>query len=66
MHQKWFFLPRRASWERYDGEVDAFKGTNHLIMADEDFKEFDVVRIGTFAHPTHGFSSFQFLPGERI
>ncbi|EPB79586.1 Apyrase [Ancylostoma ceylanicum] len=62
IHRKWFFLPRRASHEIYDPVKDERKGTNLLIIADETFSSFEVVKIGQLVHPTRGFSAFQFIP----
>ncbi|XP_046574048.1 soluble calcium-activated nucleotidase 1-like [Haliotis rubra] len=62
MHNRWFFLPRRASKEKYDEVSDERRATNMLISADESFQEIKVTRIGQES-PTHGFSSFKFVPG---
>ncbi|KAK7113600.1 hypothetical protein V1264_012859 [Littorina saxatilis] len=62
IHRKWFFLPRRASKERYEEKADESRGTNLLFVADEHFQDVKVKAIGTVS-PTHGFSSFKFVPG---
>ena len=62
VHEKWFFLPRRASTETYDETSDERRATNLLFTTDEDFKHIDMRRFGPF-NPTHGFSSFKFIPG---
>ncbi|XP_034646171.1 soluble calcium-activated nucleotidase 1 [Trachemys scripta elegans] len=59
--QRWFFLPRRASQERYDEKADEHRGTNLLLRATQDFGDIAVSHVGT-AVPTHGFSSFKFIP----
>lgn len=59
--QRWFFLPRRASHERYSERDDERKGTNLLLSAGPDFRHIAVRRVGE-AVPTHGFSSFKFVP----
>lgn len=59
--QRWFFLPRRASHERYSEKADERKGSNLLLSAAQDFKDISVSRVGTLV-PTHGFSSFKFIP----
>ncbi|XP_014288701.1 apyrase [Halyomorpha halys] len=64
IHKKWFFLPRRMSHERYNEEKDEEMGTNVLLSCDEDFKHFEVVYIGEVL-PTHGYSSFKFIPGTK-
>ena len=62
VHEKWFFLPRRASTDTYDENTDEQRATNLLFTTDEHFKHIDMQRFGPF-HPTHGFSSFKFMPG---
>ena len=64
IHQKWFFLPRRASVLKYDEVSDERRGTNLLITADKHFKDIHVTHVG-IATPTRGFSSFKFVPGTR-
>lgn len=59
--QRWFFLPRRASQERYDEKADEHRGTNLLLRATQDFSDIAVSHVGA-AVPTHGFSSFKFIP----
>lgn len=63
-HKKWYFLPRRASTETYDEEADERRATNLMFAANSDFTEIEMSRIGPF-HPTHGFSSFKFIPGTN-
>ncbi|XP_073350358.1 soluble calcium-activated nucleotidase 1 isoform X1 [Pagrus major] len=59
--QRWFFLPRRASKERYDETSDERRGTNLALSCSPDFKDIIVSRVGPL-NPTHGFSSFKFVP----
>jgi len=59
--QRWFFLPRRASHERYSEKADERRGTNLLLSSTQDFGDVTVGRVGE-AVPTHGFSSFKFIP----
>ncbi|XP_077022255.1 soluble calcium-activated nucleotidase 1 [Tamandua tetradactyla] len=59
--QRWFFLPRRASHERYSEKEDERKGTNLLLSAAPDFGDIAVRHVGELV-PTHGFSSFKFIP----
>nr|XP_045015156.1 soluble calcium-activated nucleotidase 1 isoform X1 [Jaculus jaculus]XP_045015157.1 soluble calcium-activated nucleotidase 1 isoform X1 [Jaculus jaculus] len=59
--QRWFFLPRRASAERYSEKADERRGTNLLLSAAQDFRDISVSRVGELV-PTHGFSSFKFIP----
>ncbi|XP_022207722.2 soluble calcium-activated nucleotidase 1 [Nilaparvata lugens] len=64
IHKKWFFLPRRMSKEKYDENIDERMATNIMIIADENFTNFEVKHIGHVI-PTHGFSSFKFIPGSN-
>ncbi|XP_062387523.1 soluble calcium-activated nucleotidase 1 isoform X1 [Sardina pilchardus] len=59
--QRWFFLPRRASSERYEETADERRGTNLLLNCSPDFQNILVSRVGPL-EPTHGFSSFKFVP----
>ncbi|KJH42118.1 Apyrase [Dictyocaulus viviparus] len=61
-HQKWFFLPRRMSDEKYSEAKDETRGTNLLIICDEQFSNCKVVHVGKLDHPARGFSAFQFIP----
>lgn len=59
--QRWFFLPRRASKDRYEETADERRGTNLALSSSADFKDVIVSRVGPL-NPTHGFSSFKFVP----
>lgn len=59
--QHWFFLPRRASHERYEETADERRGTNLVLACSPDFQDIQVSRVGEL-NPTHGFSSFKFVP----
>ncbi|XP_034568127.1 soluble calcium-activated nucleotidase 1 [Notolabrus celidotus] len=59
--QRWFFLPRRASKERYEETADERRGTNLVLSCAQDFIDIIVSRVGEL-NPTHGFSSFKFVP----
>lgn len=59
--QRWFFLPRRASKERYEETADERRGTNLVLSCSPDFRDIIVSRVGAL-NPTHGFSSFKFVP----
>ncbi|RXN02191.1 Soluble calcium-activated nucleotidase 1 [Acipenser ruthenus] len=59
--QRWFFLPRRASSERYEEKADERRATNLVLRCSQDFQDIAVSRVGEL-HPTHGFSSFKFIP----
>jgi len=64
IHDKWFFLPRRVSKERYDDNEDESRGSNIMITADHSFTQLDHITVGDVV-PTHGFSSFKFIPGTQ-
>ncbi|XP_077426993.1 soluble calcium-activated nucleotidase 1b [Vanacampus margaritifer] len=59
--QRWFFLPRRASHERYEESADERRATNLLLSCRADFSDVTMRRVGPL-NPTHGFSSFKFVP----
>ena len=61
MDRKWYFMPRRESREVYDDEKDEERGSNLVIVMDEDMKKISSMRIGDL-NPQHGFSSCKFLP----
>lgn len=54
-------MPRRASNERYEETADESRGTNLLLNCSPDFQNILVSRVGPL-EPTHGFSSFKFVP----
>lgn len=60
--QRWFFLPRRASHERYEETADERRATNLLLSCPADFSYIKLRQVGPL-NPTHGFSSFKFVPG---
>ncbi|KAG9412116.1 Soluble calcium-activated nucleotidase 1 [Aphanomyces cochlioides] len=64
VHRKWFILPRRVSREPYDDMKDEKRGSNTMILANEDFTDFEVRTVGTIT-PERGFSSFKFVPGTQ-
>ncbi|KAM3865051.1 soluble calcium-activated nucleotidase 1b [Diretmus argenteus] len=59
--QRWLFLPRRASHERYEETADEQRATNLLLSCTADFSHVTVGHVGPL-NPTHGFSSFKFVP----
>ncbi|MGH0119437.1 UNVERIFIED_CONTAM: hypothetical protein FKN15_024180 [Acipenser sinensis] len=59
--QRWFFLPRRASSERYEEKADERRATNLVLRCSQDFQDIALSHVGEL-HPTHGFSSFKFIP----
>ena len=65
LNQQWTFLPRRAHPEKYNDVDDEKHGTNMMFTTDFDFKTIDLKTIGNLDQPTHGFSSFKFMPGTN-
>jgi soluble calcium-activated nucleotidase 1 len=65
VHQKWFFLPRRASKETYSETDDEFRGTNLLLITDESFRSVEVRYIGNKGNGARGYAAFQFVPGTN-
>lgn len=64
--KKWAFLPRRVSADMYDENLDERKGTNKLLLVNEDFTDSELVEIQMKeVDPLHGFSSFAFVPGTK-
>ncbi|XP_055375316.1 soluble calcium-activated nucleotidase 1 [Condylostylus longicornis] len=61
-NRKWYFLPRRCSREKYNETRDEHMGCNVLICADEHFTDIKITKIDKIK-PTHGYSSFKFIPG---
>ena len=64
IHNRFTFLPRRVSTERYDETADERRASNTRIMADEYFSHIEVDKVGPMSN-TRGFSSFKFVPGTN-
>lgn len=64
IHKSWFFLPRRCSQEQFNETKDEMMGCNVMLIADENFLDIKVTRVGNLV-PVRGFSSFKFLPGSK-
>lgn len=64
IHKRWFFLPRRASTEKYEEKPDERRATNLLLSCSEDFGDIRVSKIGVL-NPVRGYSSFKFIPGTK-
>ncbi|KAI6173293.1 Soluble calcium-activated nucleotidase 1 [Aphelenchoides besseyi] len=62
VQQKWYVMPRRASKEIYDEAADEHRGTNLLLIADENFDHIEVHHVGEKGDGARGFSAFQFVP----
>lgn len=64
VQRKWYFLPRRVSAEAYDVVKDEKRGSNKILIADENFDKIVVKEVKyPVSHPDRGFSSFKFMPG---
>lgn len=61
VRHEWMFLPRRASPDSYDEKTDEHLGTNLMLTATSDFSKVTPAHVGELL-PTHGFSSFKFVP----
>jgi len=59
--RRWYFFPRRASTESYNDALDEKRGSNLVISANEKFEDIKISHLGPLI-PTHGFSSFAFVP----
>lgn len=64
VHQRWFFLPRRASRDIYTEVDDEYRGTNVLFSVNDNFSDISLQLVGPL-QPTRGFSSFKFVPNSQ-
>ena len=64
VRREWTFLPRRMSKHKYDDVTDERRGSNTIIIADENFANVRTLTVGEKL-PTHGFSSCKFVPGTE-
>lgn len=62
IHRKWVVLPRRVSSEKYDEKLDERRGSNLVMVLDEDFTRVERKFPVGPAIPLRGWSSFAFLP----
>lgn len=53
VHKKWYFLPRRASQERYNDVDDEQRATNLMITADADLSNIATSHIGVSVISSH-------------
>lgn len=64
--RKWVFMPRRISKDVYDDVVDEKRGSNKVVIVDEQFRNAEVVEVKMADKDgLHGFSSFAFVPGTN-
>jgi len=59
--RRWYFFPRRVSKDAYNDALDETRGSNHVISTNENFGDIKVTKLGPYI-PSHGFSSFAFVP----
>jgi len=63
-HQRWYFFPRKVSFEPFDEAIDEReRGGNTLIIADETFQDVQLQAIGERVSE-RGVSSIKFIPGH--
>ena len=60
VHQKWYFLPRRASQERYNDVDDEHRATNLMITADAELNNIETKRIGVSLVTRFNFSQHMY------
>lgn len=61
--RKWVFAPRRISKEKYDDVLDEKRGSNKVVLVNEDFSDYDIVEVKMASKDgLHGFSSLAFIP----
>jgi len=63
--KKWIFIPRRVSADKYNDVVDEKKGTNKIVLVDENFTKGQVIDIKMDVDPLHGFSTAAFVPNSN-
>jgi Apyrase. len=64
LYRQWYFFPRKLSYEPFDEPKDEReKGTNVMIITDENFENIRYMTIGE-RKPERGVSSFKFIPGR--
>lgn len=63
-HKRWFFLPRRASTEKYDETADEHRATNLILKCDASFQKIEITKVGE-VNPIRGFSSLKFIPDTK-
>jgi soluble calcium-activated nucleotidase 1 len=65
IHRKWIVLPRRISSEMYDEKIDEIRGTNVVLILNDDFTVVErKFTVGPHI-PLRGWSTFKFIPGTK-
>ncbi|CAG7721507.1 unnamed protein product, partial [Allacma fusca] len=60
--KKWIFIPRKISFEGFVYEKDFYKASNKIILANENFSDIQLHGLAGEVMPSHGVSSFKWLP----
>jgi soluble calcium-activated nucleotidase 1 len=64
--KKWIFAPRRVSSVAYQDVLDEKRGSNKVVLVNEDFTQAQVVEVKMASKDgLHGFSSFAFIPNSN-
>lgn len=61
---RWLVLPRKESREPYSPTADETRGTNLLLLANDDFSVIETLRIGPL-EPEWGFAAIRKVPGTN-
>jgi len=61
VNRRWYFLPRRASFDAYNDALDEKRGSDLVITTDEYHQDIKDFHIGNLIQ-SHGFSAFAFVP----
>ena len=62
--QRWIVLPRKVSQEPYSPTADETRGSNLLLLANEDVSVVETVRVGPL-EPEWGFAAVRKVPGTN-
>jgi len=64
LQQKWLFIPRRLSKEKFDKETIDKTGNNLAFWVDDQFEDIETKKLGELIE-TEGFTSVKFIPGSQ-
>jgi len=66
--RRWFFVPRRASTQKYNAEADELMGANLIISTDDKFADTKIVKIDVDmdakGNNPKGYAEIRFVPGQ--
>jgi soluble calcium-activated nucleotidase 1 len=65
INRKWVVLPRRVSTDPYDEKLDERRGSNLVMILDEDFTRVEKKFAVGPAIPLRGWSTFKFQPASN-